>query len=390
MKKTTLYYSLWALFVAGSLSLVSCEDEDNVSLLGNWVEEGIDFPGTRRGGAVCFQIGNTAYVGTGANTNKTEEKERYRDFYKCEVKDGAMSWTPRWDRTMEGITSMPDAAAPRNGAVAFSINGKGYVGLGYDGTNYLKDFWEFDPNGTPKASDYPSIADSTLANIKQTGSWKKIADYPGDSCRYAVAFVIDNIAYVGTGEDYDDNILSDFYKFDGKKWTPISSIGKPRAQAMAFVHDGKGYVVGGVNNGAVDWFEMYDPKTDTWDNKTLHRVSDRTDYEFDDDYKLASYGGTAFVLPELGKAYITTGGAGYAGNATWEYDLAHDYWVQKTSFEGSPRKFAVSFTLDLGNGRTTPFVTTGTSSDITITGSGGNFYSDIWSFDPFEWYEDKD
>ena len=33
---------------------------------------------------------------------------------------------------------------PRNSAVAFEAGGKGYVGTGYDGTNKLKDFWEYD------------------------------------------------------------------------------------------------------------------------------------------------------------------------------------------------------------------------------------------------------
>lgn len=365
MTKPTSYFSILAALLAAALSFSSCEDEDNEELLGNWVETGVDFPGTRRGGAVCFVIDNVAYVGTGANTNKTEDKERYRDFYACRVENGQLSWSERWDRTGNGVASMPEAAPARNGAVGFSINGKGYVGTGYDGTNYLKDFWEYDP---------------------KANTWTQVADYPGDSCRYAVAFVIDNIAYVGTGEDYDDNILSDFYKFDGQKWTPIPAIGKPRAQASAFVYNGKGYVVGGVNSGTVDWFQCYNPATNSWED--LRRISDRTDEDFDDDYTLAAYGCTAFVLGD--KAYLTTGGAGYAGKATWEYHIEHDYWVQKTSFEGYDRKFAVSFVLDMGDGRMVPYVTTGCSADITVTGSGGSFYSDTWFFNPYEEYEPKD
>ena len=51
--------------------------------------------------------------------------------------------------------SMPGTA--RNSAVAFTVNGKGYLGTGYDGENYLKDFWEYDPtsNQWTQQADYP-------------------------------------------------------------------------------------------------------------------------------------------------------------------------------------------------------------------------------------------
>ena len=107
----------------------------------------------------------------------------------------------------------------RNGGVAFALKTGdkwyGYVGLGYDGTNYLRDFWRFDP---------------------ETNSWSKIANYPGDAVRYASCFVIDNVAYVGCGEDYDNNILGDFYKYDAStgEWSQVSGIGTPCAQAASF------------------------------------------------------------------------------------------------------------------------------------------------------------
>ena len=388
-----------AVVIASMLGFTSCEDEDNISRLGNWIECDADFPGTNRGGAVCFKIGNVAYVGTGANTNKTEEKERYRDFFSV-TPNGTnkkyLDWSAKWDRTAEGVSSMPEEAALRNGGVAFSINGKGYVGLGYDGTNYLRDFWEFDPEGTPDPDQYPSMADSLKAKFSQTGKWTRIDNYPGDSCRYAVAFVIDNVAYVGTGEDWDNNILKDFYKFDGTKWSKMASIGRARAQATAFVmtdpKDGLeyGYVFGGVNSGSVDWFQRYNPREDVWED--LHRVADKTRQSFDDDYTLAGYGCTSFVYG--GKGFITTGGAGIVSGYTWEYDAEGDYWVQKTNFEGYSRKFAVSFVLDVPteDGGTTevPYVSTGAGQDITVSGQGGSFYSDTWYFHPYEAYEYRD
>lgn len=403
IKRTSYYAVLASLLATSMIGFTSCEDEDNEEKLGNWVNAKAMFPGVARGGAVCFQIGNEAYVGTGANTKKTEDKERFRDFYKCyvtgeviEQRDkttGAINipiaWTEKWDRSAQGISSMPEAAPARNGGVAFSINGKGYVGLGYDGKNYLKDFWEFDPNGTPNPADYPSMPDELKANFTNTGSWKRIADYPGDSCRYAVAFVIDNVAYVGGGQDYDDNVLGDFYKYDGTKWTSISNIKSPRMKASAFVAEcgGKkyGYVVGGCyGNSLIYSLECYDPEKNEWINK--RDIKNSSDYDYDDDYNIACYGATSFVLGN--KAYVATGGIG-AGRACWEYDVENDYWIQKTSFEGEARIFAVSYVLDFG-GRQVPFVTTGADGEMLVTSSGGNFYPSTYLFNPYEYWEDKD
>jgi hypothetical protein len=36
-------------------------------------------------------------------------------------------------------------AVGRDGAVGFSIGNKGYIGTGSNGTTYLNDFWEYDP-----------------------------------------------------------------------------------------------------------------------------------------------------------------------------------------------------------------------------------------------------
>ncbi|MCQ2227538.1 MAG: hypothetical protein MJZ01_06495 [Bacteroidales bacterium] len=391
-----LIASLVLLFVG----VTSCEDEDNVHLLGNWRRSSFDFPGVPRGGAVVFTIDNVAYIGTGANTEKTEEKERFNDFYSVSVSEDkkSLSWSPKWDRTAEGVTSLPEAALKRNGGVGFSINGKGYVGLGFSGHHFLRDFWEFDPNGTPDPDDYPSMVDSLKGKFTNTGSWKRIADYPGDSCRYAVSFVIDNVAYVGTGEDYDNNILKDFYKFDGKTWTPIASIGIARSQATAFVitdpKDGQkyGYVFGGNNSGATEFFERYNPRTNSWE--TLRKTADKDRGNYDDDYVgLSSYGAVSFVLGD--KAYVTTGGIGGIGNYTWEYDPAGDYWIQKTSFEGKERMFAVSFVMSMLNERTgemqdIPFVTTGSTVAPNVTVSGGKFFVDSWYFNPYQGYDWRD
>lgn len=383
-----------AMAIAGlALGTTACEDEDTEDLQGNWYNTEAEYPGVVRGGAVSFKIEKDGkeyvLVGTGANTNKTVERERFRDFYHVSL-DNANTQLPTWsvawsdtssyknDFVVGGVRPMPSEAAARNGAVAFTLNGKGYVGLGYDGTHYLNDFWEYNP---------------------EDNSWSKVAaDYP-DSLRFAVAFVIDNVAYVGTGEDYDYNYVNKFYKFDGTKWEAVATKKTKVSQASAFTcvaSDGLeyGYVVGGKGtDGASYMLERYDPRNNTW--TTMNYTKDHSRNDFDDNYTLSSYGHTVFVLypedPYQCRVYLTTGGASSAaGKATWEYFPAYDYWVQRTAFEGSSRKFAVSFTLRDRSGKDHGFVSTGTTGDMTISGSSASFYGDTWLFNPNAPYEYRD
>ena len=439
------------LTLALGISTTGCEDEDNVHTLGNWVNLDTNLPGTPRGGAVCFQIERNgeqiAYIGTGANTANTEERERFRDFFQVTPdRKGGITYSGKWINSGEGVSSMPDNAPQRNGAVAFTLNGKGYVGLGYTGTRYLNDFWEFDPAGVPDSaqynlseddpffgvdtdgdgvkensygsyktykSTYSQMTDEARENFakNQTGKWTRVANFPGDTCRYAVAFVLhsntDNkdYAYVGTGEDGESNYLSDFFRFDGKDWKRVTNCKMPRAQASVFTVTINGtnyaYLVGGVNSGAVATLERFngDEISDNgqigvWEQ--LNKTKDATRETFDDDYTgLAAYGATSFVLPDRQKAYITTGGQGSAGKLTWEYDPIGDYWVQKTSFEGAARRFAVSFVFKQLNPKTgieqyIPYVTTGTDVALTTTATGGYFYSDTWFFNPYQGWDSHD
>jgi len=442
IKKSKRFYLVATLLtLALGVSTTSCEDEDNVHTLGNWVNLYTTMPGTPRGGAVCFQIGQKAYIGTGANTANTEENERFRDFFLVQPKatsdgkDGGVEYSGKWVNSADETTvsNMPDNAPARNGAVAFYLNGKGYVGLGYTGSRYLNDFWEFDPEGTPERAQYDLASTDTffVENSKKgygsyksyvstyskmsseakkkldagtkTGKWTRIENFPGDTCRYAVAFVLKNTdgkeyAYVGSGEDGESNYLSDFYRFDGEKWEKVANCDMGRAQASVFKMTLDGveyaYLVGGVNSGSVVTLERYNPNTNKWEQ--LRKMKDAERATYDDDYTgLAVYGATAFVLSDRQKAYITTGGVGSAGVLTWEYDPIGDYWVQKTSFEGNARRFAVSFVFEQTNSKTgevqqVPYVATGTSVALTTSATGGSFYADTWLFNPYQGWDSHD
>src|SRR5574344_782032 len=125
MTKSSFHYLFPAAIIAATLSVTSCTTDANDNYMGNWVKCESYFPGTTRGGAACFIIGENdadpesnpyygAYVGTGFTYMESDYKSHFRDFYRF---DGH-SW--------KQLTSMPDEAGTRCMGVGFSINGKGY------------------------------------------------------------------------------------------------------------------------------------------------------------------------------------------------------------------------------------------------------------------------
>ncbi len=270
--------------------------------------------------------------------------DRLNDFWEYDPQ--LNNWTRKAD--FPGV--------PRNGAVGFGTDTKGYIGTGYNGANRLKDFWEYDP----------------AAN-----TWLQIADFGGTARYGAIAFAIDNKGYVGTGDD--ENFLKDFWKYDPltNQWTQILSLGgAKRRDATAFVIQGKGYICTGVNNGVYeDDFWQYDPTTEQWTRK--RDIADNNDEEnYDDDYaSIVGINKAAFSIN--GKGYVVTGGAGTVGTTVWEYDPVSDLWEQKTSLEASSRIEAVAFSIgDLG------YLATGRSSSY--------YFDDLWGFQPNAEQQDLD
>ena len=291
---------------------------------------------------------------------------------------------------------------PRNDAVGFSINNKGYIGTGYDGEDRLVDFWEYDAerNYWIQKADFPGVArngavgfgtdtkgyigtgydgENKLNDFYEydpiTNTWQQKADFGGSGRYGAVSFSILNKGYIGTG--YDGNFLKDFYEYDpaSDSWTKIISMGgSKRRDAAAFVINSKAYVCTGIDNGVYeDDIWEYDPTNGYWTEK--REIANISDESYDDDYDITRTQAVAFTINGLG--YIATGGQGSVGTDVWEYDPVNDLWEEKTGLEASARMEAIAFAID-----DRAYIATGRST--------GYRFDDLWGFEPFEEQEDYD
>jgi N-acetylneuraminic acid mutarotase len=266
------------------------------------------------------------------------------DFYQFDIASGY------WE------TKKSFPGTPRERAVSFTINGKGYVGLGYNrGLNKVElgDFWEYDPD---------------------TDQWTQIADFGGTARYNAIGFGIGSFGYVGTGYD-GNNYNSDFWQYNSttNSWTEIVSYpGEKIEGGLAFVINGKAYVCTGRNNGSFTLnFYKFDPEGISWTKLTP--ASSATDYAT---FKLAVYRYDAMVLTVGDYAYIVGGvsSTGATDNSVYEFDSNALLWSARTSFEGSARSLGIAYVLE-----DRAFVGTGQN--------GSSHYDDIWEFKPAQAYD---
>jgi len=317
------------------LVFVSCSNDDDEELLGNWIKKS-SFDGPARSSATSFVIGSYAYVATGYTGD-----EYLKDLWVYNS-DGDY-WEQKADFT----------GTARSSASGFELDGKGYVGLGYDGTNKLKDFHQYNPS---------------------TNTWTQKADFAGSARYSAVGFQVGGKAYFGTG--YDNNFLKDFYQYNANSdtWTQVNGFsGNKRRNASVFVIDNKAYLVAGINNGAyqVD-FWMFDPSTDTWTKKRDIDQDKDDDESYNDDYVIVRSNASAFSMNGLG--YLA---CGESSKTIWEYNPSTDVWQEKTALEGSGRTDAIGFSIN-------------ERGFVLLGRSGSSYYDDVWEFKPQDEQNDND
>ena len=197
-----------------------------------WIDlnEPLPDPALVRSAGVSFVLNGKAYVGTGVTDNGGNA---LNDFYEFDpTRNAGEKWHPVEPMPLKRSSDTEPTLdrAGREGAVAFTANGKGYVGMGRNGGFFFYDFWEFTPNAVPQ--------------------WKFIGFFPGRSRVGAVAFTIeDNRPFVGTGFHPAVGDLNDFWEFNPATnlWTERTPLpASKRSLAFGFAPADKGYLGGGV------------------------------------------------------------------------------------------------------------------------------------------------
>ncbi len=192
------------------------------------------------------------------------------------------------------------------------------------------------------------------------GVWENVTDFPDVSHPGSVAFVLNDIAFIGAGTLW----AKDFYAYtpSTNQWIKIADLPRGRLQALGFSLLGKGYVLGGYDStGDLNDFWEYDPAQNAWTHLPDFPGAART---------------SATVLTLGNKAYLGTGWTHLAGSGVqmqlsdwWEYDPLSKAWTRKTDFPGGPCSFAAGIGL-------------GTKAYLGLAGPGLSPGRQWWEYDP--------
>lgn len=277
MRKALPFFTLLFLFF-------SCKKHNSTVSSGKWTAMA-NFPGAAGAGTAGFTIGDHLFAGLGMGAGSKTVKS----FYQFDPANGWISilnfplsvgvttsvgfsiggvgyvvMTPDTVSNAGTLYAYDTTANAWNakagypgtmvqGATAFVVNGKAYVGLGtYAGVPY-NEFYQYDP-GADK--------------------WTRMKDYPDAHPAWAASFVIGDYAYVGTGADGSlaADCTADFYRYDPASdvWTKKASFpGGPRFLAAGFSIGNQGFISTGSDTLGLNQSDcwQYDPGSDHWTNK---------------------------------------------------------------------------------------------------------------------------
>ncbi|HRH38334.1 MAG TPA: kelch repeat-containing protein, partial [Flavobacteriales bacterium] len=345
-------------------------------VLDTWTQRA-SMNGGGRNGAFVFTINGIAYVGAGSVNN-----------------GGTLLTSMQAYDPVLNSWSTKAAPAQRDGAVGFSLDGSGYMGMGRT-SSYTNDLRRYDP--TTDLWSYSGAIGGLASGERGTN----------------IVFVIGSKAYIGGGgmSSGGQQIRhNDLWAYNGGTgvFTERRTIGgSPRESHFAFVANSRGYVGCGANVGTeLGLFWEFEPNSGQWTRKADASVAGafrkvgtgvgNTGYAATGNGFLGSgsqgvrayspgangwtsvsslptaasrTGAVGFTL--MGRSYITTGvngGSNYL-NDLWAYDPVTDTWTQRTSCPGAARKDAVGFSI-------------GNKGYMATGWAGSNIYNDVWEYDP--------
>ena len=293
-----------------------------------------DIPGLPRTQAVSFAIGTKAYVGTGVYQN-----DMYlEDMWEYDTETG--TWTQ--------IANYPEGKM--RGLTAFSVNGKGYVGMGFrrNGTNEgepMNTFYEYDPT---------------------SNTWTRIQDYPGplNGRDHHDTFSLNNKGYIASAKEDESGVYLFEYNPYSNRWSKISTFNIASFDVNAGLISAKAvgsniycyirYTQGEFSN-EVNTLLQYDTEFGIWIEKSCSPIT----------YSKME----AFVMGD--NLYMFSGRkyAGVPNNTVYKYYPETNIWTDNEvsdarPFRYNPVKFVIGNKLYYGGGD-----------------DNGN-HTDLWVYDP--------
>jgi hypothetical protein len=236
--------------------------------IGIWTQVA-PFPGIGRELSIAFSIGHVGYVGTGYNryytTKALPDSANLGDFWAFYADSTTMTIVNGTQQLFLGKWKQLHnfRGSPRYAAVAFTANGLGYVGTGYDG-------------------NYPG-----------TDAWELAFPMPADKREGAMSLTFDGEIYVFGG---DSNGLQEFdlWRFDPvavseqQAWVNVSEAimngnyydfkaAVRRSSACAFTLNNVGYVVcGTISSQPTTLCYQFNPINGDWVKMTAYERSARS------------------------------------------------------------------------------------------------------------------
>lgn len=250
---------------------------------------------------ISFSLNGKGYAVTGTLPNNLPTDDVYQ-----------------YDPVTDAWTTLPSfpGTARSFGIGTAASNGKAYLGFGATTTQYLRDFWSLDANGT----------------------WTQLASCDCSGRRHPAMIAIGDRIYVGLGDGATGDLRDWWmYSIPDDNWTQITSLPGP-ARHHPFMFNAGGEVFAGLgHSGNViyrDWYKL-DTATNTWSAMNLFPGEGRV-------------AGTQFGLNGFG--FILSGdGDDHSYMATgemWRYDPATDSWTALTAHPGQSRWAPGSFVIN--------------------------------------------
>lgn len=151
----------------------------------------------------------------------------------------------KYDTTTKQWTSKNNFfTTPRHNISSFSINGKIYMGLGFDQHNFHNDLHVYDPD---------------------LNSWKQVASLPSDGLHKTSTFVLNGIGYVVGGSQNGSKACWSYNPLTDS-WSQIADFPHDISETASFVLNNSGYITGGKINKSERTQEVwrYNPNTNAW------------------------------------------------------------------------------------------------------------------------------